>query len=262
MALPHDNSRGVSFDRIADTYDETRGSDWRVSTTATALARWLLRDAPVVEVGVGTGLIAGRLRTDGWPVVGFDLSPRMLREATRRLGAAVGVGDAQQLPVRDASVGSVYFVHVLHLVADVTATLREAVRVLRPGGRLLAVCAPDDGPRNETAQLMARLRERLSGPREDTPERVVATAEAAGCTLIGRETLTGSSLISPEAIAARLEQRIWSWTWDVPEDVWAAEAEPVIARLRAMPDPDEPRQRSRERSLLVLSAPGRPVART
>ena len=37
-----------------------------------------------------------------------------------------------------------------------------------------------------------------------------------------------------------LERRTWSWLWAVPPDVWAAEVEPVIAALRAGPDPTSP----------------------
>jgi SAM-dependent methyltransferase len=244
----------VSFDRIADRYDATRGGDRRPETTAEALEEWLPRGEPVVEVGVGTGLIAGELRERGWPVVGFDLAPRMLAEAVPRIGRRVAVADAQQLPVRDRSVGSVYFVHVLHVVADMGATLAEAARVTRPGGRVVAVSAAGAAARDRLTTIMGELRDRLSGPRPDVPDRVVEAARAAGLRVVHRGELIRSAQVSAESLAVALEQRVWSWTWDVPDDVWASDVEPVIAELRAMPDADRAIERTGSRAFLVFEA--------
>src|SRR5687768_8365818 len=122
--MSSDRPASVSFDRIADRYDETRGGDKRGRELSGEVARWLV-PGPALEVGVGTGLVAAGLTARGVPVTGVDLSPAMLARARARLGATVAVGDAMALPVASGSVANVYFVWVLHLVGDVPATIAE-----------------------------------------------------------------------------------------------------------------------------------------
>ena len=119
----------------------------------------------VLEVGCGAGQCARWLAARGAQVVGFDLSGAQLAHAAamgQRSGLPVPLvrADAQALPFADASFdlacsayGAVIF------VADSAAVMREAARVLRPGGRWvfsvthpLRWCFPDDaGPEGLTA---------------------------------------------------------------------------------------------------------------
>jgi len=247
---------GVSFDRIAARYDETRGSHGHADVTTAAIEPWLVPYRRVVEVGVGTGLIAAELIGRGWDVVGFDLSARMLETARERTGGRVALGDAQALPVRDNSVGSVYYSHVLHLVSDVAATLAEAARIIEPAGRVVVVCRGERSRDDTPATLIAGVERQLSGPRTDIPERVVEAAAASGLTLAHRQLLAHHLRISPADIAANLEQRVWSWTWDVDDARWSREVGPVIEQLRSMPDADRPCARMHERTLLTFDAAG------
>ena len=59
----------VSFDRVADRYDASRGGHARAEMTVAAIAPWLTASGPVIEVGVGTGLIASKLAARGCSVV-------------------------------------------------------------------------------------------------------------------------------------------------------------------------------------------------
>jgi SAM-dependent methyltransferase len=136
--------RTVSFDRVADRCDVSRGGHARAETTAAAIAPWPTANGPVIEVGVGTGLIASKLAARECSVVGLDVSLRMREQAQRRLGPRIPVGDAHRLPVRAAVANAVIFAHVLHLLADVPATFAEAARVLRPGGRVVVIYAADE----------------------------------------------------------------------------------------------------------------------
>src|SRR6185369_15770966 len=93
----------INFDRIADRYDESRGGTVRGECFAADLLPWLVPGL-VLEVGVGTGIVAAALRAHGVAVIGVDLSEEMLRQAVTRLGPAVVRGDALALPFASGSV--------------------------------------------------------------------------------------------------------------------------------------------------------------
>ncbi|HZP56875.1 MAG TPA: class I SAM-dependent methyltransferase [Dehalococcoidia bacterium] len=136
-----------SFDRVAAIYDETRGMPPEVMTAVAGRLAAVLREtspAPrVVEVGVGTGRIAVPLAERGVRVVGYDIAPRMLAVLrAKRRDIDVMLAEAAHPPLRDAAFDAAVFAHVLHLVPDVDATLRAALRLVRPGG--LALLAGDD----------------------------------------------------------------------------------------------------------------------
>jgi hypothetical protein len=91
----------ISFSKVASIYDATRGGSERGDRFAAAIVPWC-GQGPVVEVGVGTGIVARPLEAEsGRPVVGFDLAPEMLVYAHDRIGARVGVADVAALPVRE-----------------------------------------------------------------------------------------------------------------------------------------------------------------
>jgi demethylmenaquinone methyltransferase / 2-methoxy-6-polyprenyl-1,4-benzoquinol methylase len=96
----------------------------------------------VLDVATGTGAVAIQLvRQRGCNVVGVDQSPEMLAEAERRVAAA-GLADhiqlvearAERLPFPDRSFDALTFTYLLRYVEEPGATLRELVRVVRPGG--------------------------------------------------------------------------------------------------------------------------------
>jgi SAM-dependent methyltransferase len=90
-----------------------------------------------LEIGCGTGNYAASVRALGWTPIGIDLSAGMLRHARGRL--PVARADAGQLPVRDRSVPAVIAVMVHTDMPAYPAVLREAARVLRPGGLFVHV---------------------------------------------------------------------------------------------------------------------------
>jgi len=92
---------------------------------------------PCLEIGCGTGVHARLVRQLGRTPVGVDLSRRMLRYAAGRL--PVARGDVERMPVRDASVPAVIAVMVHTDMPGYATVVREAARVLRPGGVLLHV---------------------------------------------------------------------------------------------------------------------------
>lgn len=95
----------------------------------------------VLLVGVGTGADLPLL-PQGVRVTGVDLSPEMLDRARARLplaGREIALveANAQALPFEGASFDAVLLSLILSVVPDATACLREARRVLRPGGRIV-----------------------------------------------------------------------------------------------------------------------------
>jgi len=98
----------------------------------------------VLDLGSGGGidvLLSARRVGPGGKVYGLDMTDEML-ELARRNAAAAGVGNVEflkgemeRIPLPDASVDVVISNCVINLSADKAAVLREAFRVLRPGGR-------------------------------------------------------------------------------------------------------------------------------
>jgi len=97
-----------------------------------------------LDVGCGEGRLARDLAALEHDVVGVDASPSMLaaaREASPEM--ELHVADAAELPFADASFGLVVAFMSFQDVDDLSGAVREAARVLVPGGRLcLAIVHP------------------------------------------------------------------------------------------------------------------------
>lgn len=109
-----------------------------------ALRRKLLRDAggDVLEIGAGTGVNLAHYGDGVESLVVTDPEPPMLRRLQRAVGehapeAEVLRASAEELPFETDSFDAVVSTLVLCGVEDQQRALREARRVLRPGGRLL-----------------------------------------------------------------------------------------------------------------------------
>jgi SAM-dependent methyltransferase len=92
----------------------------------------------VLEVGCGEGELAERLTAEVEAVVAIDQSPRMV-ELSRARAVDARVADVQELPFPDASFDVALAAWMLYHVTDLDRGLAELARVLRPGGRLVAV---------------------------------------------------------------------------------------------------------------------------
>ncbi len=135
---------------------------------------------PVLELGCGTGRLLVPVSRSG-RLVGIDRSTAMLARARRRIrrlrrvGPALVRGDVRRLPFparRFAAVMAPYgLLQSLLSDRDLSATLREAARVLRPGGRLAIDLVPDL-PRWTEYRRQVRLRGRLGGARLTLVESV------------------------------------------------------------------------------------------
>jgi len=107
----------------------------------------------VLEVGPGPGEFAARVRQElGAEVVAIDISPRMV-DLARARGVDARIGDVQELPFADGEFDCAVAAWMLYHVPDLERGLAELARVLRPGGRLVAVTNGLDHMR-ELAELL------------------------------------------------------------------------------------------------------------
>jgi len=91
----------------------------------------------VLDLGCGPGTVSAAAQERGASCVGVDFSDAMVGEARRRNpGIDFKTGDVHALPFGDAEFDVVIANLVVHHLGDPDRALKEAQRVLKPGGRL------------------------------------------------------------------------------------------------------------------------------
>lgn len=140
-AASYDEKWSISYDERCVTYARERFE------LIAGTRGWPYQRA--LEIGSGTGFFLLNLMQAGVAKTGSvtDISPGMVAVALRNaegLGLDVDgrVADAETIPYPDDSVDLVVGHAVLHHIPDVERALREALRVLRPGGRFVFAGEP------------------------------------------------------------------------------------------------------------------------
>ncbi len=147
---PEAASRGLA------SYVWREGQDRRFALIAAAVP---LPGARVLDLGCGVGMYTAHLAAAGARAVGLEVDwPRAVAARARGLDVVAAVGEG--LPFADGRVDGVLLHEVLEHVRDDRRTVGEAVRVLRPGGRVL-VFVPNRGWPWETHGVYWRGRYRF-----------------------------------------------------------------------------------------------------
>jgi len=167
-----------AYDLWAESYDRDMLEDlgWGgPEAAATVLAAHAATDAPVLDVGAGTGLAGESLRKHGFAqIFAADLSERMVALARARgVYAAVHHVSPGALPFGDGEFGSVVAVGVLTQGHAGPESLAEWVRITRPGGHIAFTLRPDLheqlGYRHAAAVLEIEKKWSLLQETEDQP---------------------------------------------------------------------------------------------
>ncbi len=143
-------------------------------------------DDQILDVGCGGGMAIGLLarRASEGLVAGLDYSPEMVRQATARNRDAVGRGgvevrggDAMALPYEDESFDQVCAIETFYFWPDPLQGLREARRVLRPGGQLVVTVEMSKEAATKTSPLRRWLSERYARRAAEIGQRICSGAE-------------------------------------------------------------------------------------
>ena len=135
-------SSKIYFDQIAQQWDQMQQSFFSDIVRDKALATAGVQAGQrVAEVGAGSGFITAGLLRRGVKVIAVDQSEAMLAEMGKKFGEAAEVdyrrGEAEILPIADAEVDHTFANMYLHHVESPGAAIKEMVRTLKPGGKLV-----------------------------------------------------------------------------------------------------------------------------
>jgi 2-polyprenyl-6-hydroxyphenyl methylase/3-demethylubiquinone-9 3-methyltransferase len=139
-AAPRVRNDPAQYDDLAGQWWDPRGTfamlHWLAGARAALVPPAARPGAVLVDMGCGAGLLAPHVAGLGYRLVGVDLTRSALTQAASH-GVTAVQGDVTALPVADGCADVVCAGEILEHVTDLRAAVREACRVLRPGGVLV-----------------------------------------------------------------------------------------------------------------------------
>lgn len=216
-------------ENVAQRYFATHAADWdriRALHVAESDVEEAIRKAlgpgpfrQLVDLGTGTGRILELFADRSERAIGIDANQAMLAYARTNLAKAglarvqVRHGDIYALSLADGSADAVVMHQVLHFLSDPQRAIREAARILAPGGRLVII---DFAPHELEFLRDAQAHERLGF----ADAQVEQWLTDAGLTVRGI-----SSLAPDDASGTKLTVTLWK----------AEQPKPAARRQQAEP---------------------------
>jgi ubiquinone/menaquinone biosynthesis C-methylase UbiE len=250
MTGRENRTEALSFDDMAEVYDETRTVDEDCLDAAVdfLVERFPPREFPrLIYPGIGTGRIALPLAAGGYAIAGVDISARMLDRLRARLSAVAQSfqitalhGDATELPFGSEAFDLAVAVHLFYFIRDWRKAVREILRVLKREGCLILM---HTGQGAEIPLANSVYKESctaqghpISSVGVDSTREVVAYLRDLGCAI---EEIKGRwewiNRVVARTAVAYMRARAYSFTSSVPEDVHAVAMSAVEAELGKLP---------------------------
>ena len=164
------------FAGAAGEWDKLRDELYGRSFTQSALLSLLPGDWVVADLGCGTAPVSAALAPHVKQVIAVDNSAAMLKAARKRTSHLDNVdlrrGDLDAVPVDAGSCDAALLLLVLAYVPDPAVVLKEAARVLKPGGKLVVV----DLLPHDRDDFRRRMGQQRMGFTEDEVERLLSSA--------------------------------------------------------------------------------------
>lgn len=198
------DAAGAYFEKNAAEWDRIRGLQIEESLVERRMRALLdaKRLGLFVDIGTGTGRML-TLFADAYEAgIGFDLSREMLAVARANLDQAgvthaqVRLGDLFALPIESGTADAVCIHQVLHYLAEPAAAVKEASRLLKPGGQLII---SDFAPHENEFLRDDHAHRRLGFPDEE----VESWFDDSNLELRRVETLSPDSA-SPKALTVKI----------------------------------------------------------
>ncbi len=226
----------ANYDNAVEYYDATRGyREGVVERYRDALFAFTGADASarILELGIGSGLIARAFQPVAQRYVGIDYSLGMMRLIAGKLGGGfsplLAQADARYLPFSAGCFDLVHAARVFHHLQDWRECINEARRLLRRGGALVIAenIAPADSDRPPWEIVQDKWDEILSGlgVEDDgadhgiwlTDDAMRQYMESTGAQVDAVDLLRYlEKAVSPRIMVERRAARMFSSDWRLP----------------------------------------------
>lgn len=222
--------RYLSFDAVADDYDQTRPIPPGIAEAVARLcasAAHLEAGGLLLDAGVGTGRFGVSLAArHAGQVVGVDVSLPMMQRARAKASLhalPLLQADLQRLPFHAGAFHGVLAVHILHLLEGWKLVLQEFRRVLVPRHGVLLL-GTEQGGRSlivdhyyARARAQGLLQSSLGAPGHDSLLALLRRGGARTDALSAPD-LSWQRQVSVAQTLRALSRRTYSQMWPIPDD--------------------------------------------